>query len=67
MPTALLKAIKIAGSRRNLAKIIGTTPDAINGWLNRGVSVPLQYAIEIERFYFGEISWTEIAPHLAHF
>lgn len=63
----LLKAIKIAGSRNNLAKAIGTTTDAINAWLNRGINVPLEYAFEIERLTNGRVKWTRIAPHLAHF
>lgn len=67
MSTALLKAIGIIGSRRSLAKAIGTTPDAINAWLNRGVNVPLEYAIEIERITASAVTWPEVAPHLAHF
>ncbi len=64
---ALIKAIGIIGSRKKLANIIGTTPDALNGWLNRGVCVPLEYAIEIERITKGNVTWQEAAPHLAHF
>lgn len=67
MFAALLKAIRITSSRRNLVKAIGTTPDAINAWLNRGVRIPLEYAIEIERVTNGEVTWQEVAPHLAHF
>jgi DNA-binding transcriptional regulator YdaS (Cro superfamily) len=61
------RAIAIKGSMRNLSKDIGATPDAMNVWLNRGVNVPLGYAIEIERITKGEVTLQEVAPHLAHF
>lgn len=67
MGCPLLLAIGKAGSRRKLAKLIGTTADNINAWLNRGVNMPLEYAFEIEYFMGGEITWQELAPHLAHF
>lgn len=67
MSGALLKAIEIIGSRKKLAKAIGTTTDAINAWLNRGVHVPLEYAFEIERVTGKRIKWVKIAPHLEHF
>lgn len=67
MLVALLKAIKIKGSRRNLAKAIGVTPEVLNAWLNRGINIPLEYAFEIERATEGEVSWRDLVPHLAHF
>jgi DNA-binding transcriptional regulator YdaS (Cro superfamily) len=67
MSAGLLRAIAIKGSMRNLSKDIGATPDAMNAWLNRGVNVPLEYAIEIERVTKGEVTWQKVAPHLAHF
>ncbi|WP_347251568.1 YdaS family helix-turn-helix protein [Legionella sp.] len=67
MSSALLKAIGIIGSRRRLAKAIGTTPEVINGWLNCGIQVPLQYAFEIQCVTSGEVAWTEISPKHAHY
>jgi DNA-binding transcriptional regulator YdaS (Cro superfamily) len=67
MSAGLLRALAIKGSMRNLSKDIVATSDAINAWLNRGVNVPLEYAIEIERVTKGEVTWQVVALHLAHF
>jgi DNA-binding transcriptional regulator YdaS (Cro superfamily) len=67
MSAGLLRAIAIKGLMRNLSKDIVAMPDAMNAWLNRGVNVPLEYAIEIERVTKGEVTWQAVAPHLAHF
>ena len=64
--SCLLKTIGIVGSRKQLANMLGITPEILNAWLNRGVCVPLEYAIEIERITNGNMTWQEISPHLAH-
>lgn len=67
MVEALHRAIKHKGSRKKLCGELGVTGDRMKGWLNRGINVPLEYALEIERVTKGAVKWYEVASHLAHF
>lgn len=67
MSEALLKAVRILGSRASLANAIGTIPEVVKSWLNVGIRVPLEFAFEIQRVTNGQVTWQEISPHLARF
>ena len=45
--SGIRQACDAAGSQANLARKLGVTPPAVNGWLHRGW-VPLRRAVEIE-------------------
>lgn len=67
MSEALLKARKILGSNVKLAKAIGASEGMVNAWINKGVKVPLEFALEIDRVTGGLVHWTEVAPQFAHY
>ncbi|HEX4044699.1 MAG TPA: YdaS family helix-turn-helix protein [Gammaproteobacteria bacterium] len=59
---SLLKAIKILGSRRNLANLLGISPQRLNGWLNDEKSMGYEYAIAIEYLTHGQIKAEQLLP-----
>jgi DNA-binding transcriptional regulator YdaS (Cro superfamily) len=59
----LLKAIRMIGSQRKLAKELGITRGAINNWLNRGTAVPIDKAMMIEVLANGNLKAEALAPY----
>lgn len=46
---ALLKAIKVAGSQAELARLIGAAGQStVGNWLRRGGTVPVEYCARVE-------------------
>jgi DNA-binding transcriptional regulator YdaS (Cro superfamily) len=65
---AVLKAIRISNcSQTTFAERIGSNLDMVNSWINRGIQIPIHYAVAIECLTKGEVTWKEVSPHLAHF
>jgi len=61
----LLKASRLCGSQRKLAKKIKATPTQLNAWINRGVDIPYEYAVAIEKATDGIIAAEELTPDKA--
>jgi DNA-binding transcriptional regulator YdaS (Cro superfamily) len=57
-------AIKICGSRGELARRIGVREAVITYWLNHGKEITLEYAIKIEKATQGIVSRLYLVPHL---
>jgi DNA-binding transcriptional regulator YdaS (Cro superfamily) len=64
MENAIKKAIKLAGSKTNLARIVGITPQGLGAQLRNGKILP-DACIAIEKHFPGEITRYELDP--AHF
>ena len=60
---ALGKAIKHAGSQKNLADSIGLVPQVVNNWLRRG-NVPADHCPAIERATAGAVTCEELRPDI---
>ncbi|MES2998033.1 MAG: YdaS family helix-turn-helix protein [Pseudomonadota bacterium] len=60
MELALLRAARIFGTQRKLAKIIGASPEQVNSWLNKNIQIPLEYALEIARATQHKVKWDEL-------
>ena len=61
----LLKASKLCGSQRKLAKRIRATPTQFNAWINSGVDIPYEYAVAIEKVTDGIIAAERLSPDKA--
>ena len=61
--TALLKSIRLAGSQRKLASMLGVRPECVHYWKNNAKQIPYRYVLEIERITKGVVSRFELAPH----
>ncbi len=59
---ALLKAIKIIGSRQEVIKLLGISGQRLNAWLNGGVIMGYEYALVLEYLTCGEVIASELAP-----
>lgn len=59
---ALLRAIKIRGSRQKIIKELDITGQRLNSWLNGGVCMSYEYAIALEYLTFGQVTAAELAP-----
>lgn len=59
---AVEELIKIIGSQKKLAKIIGIAQPSIHLWLKKGC--PFNRAVQLEELSEGEISRSEFRPDL---
>lgn len=59
---ALDKAIKLAGTTKNLAEKIGVTPMAVTQWGKRGV--PVKRSLDIEAATEGEVTRHDLRPDI---
>ncbi len=57
-------AIKICGSRAELARLIGAREETITYWLNHGQHITLEYAIKIEKATNGAVNRLHLVSHL---
>ncbi len=64
---ALLKACRIAGGQKQLAKKINVDPSRLNKWINRDKSIPARYAFAIENITLGQVTCYELLPEWAPF
>ena len=62
---ALIKACKIAGSRVELAKNLAISATTLSNWVNAGVRVPLEIAMDIEVKVDGQVIAENISPTTA--
>jgi DNA-binding transcriptional regulator YdaS (Cro superfamily) len=62
---ALIKACKIAGSRVELAKDLAISATTLSNWVNAGVRVPLEIAMDIEVKVDGQVIAENISPNTA--
>jgi len=60
---ALEKLINWAPSQSGLARLLGVTPQAIDGWKRRG-QIPAERVLDIERVTDGAFSRHELRPDL---
>lgn len=61
MENAIKKAIKLAGSKTNLARVVGISPQALGAQIRNGKILP-DACIAIEKGFPGEISRYELDP-----
>lgn len=59
---ALLKAIRYFGSQQALTKVIQTSQQQVNYWLNTSKAIPYEYVLKIHAATQGQISRYELAP-----
>lgn len=59
---ALLKAIKIIGSRQETIKLLGISGQRLNSWLNGHVSMGYHFAIALQSLTLGQVMAKELAP-----
>src|SRR5690242_9987926 len=62
---SLLKASRLVGSQKKLAKGIGVSPQCLNTWINHGVDIPYEYALAIEHKTNGVVTAEELSPEKA--
>jgi DNA-binding transcriptional regulator YdaS (Cro superfamily) len=60
---AIEKAVRAAGSQSALARAIGVTPQAVQGWCASG-KVPAVRVLDIERVVDGKVTRHELRPDL---
>ena len=61
---ALTKAIELVGGQAELARKLGTSPQAVNNWLRRG-NVPLEWVPEIVDITNGFVKADELRSDIA--
>lgn len=61
--TGLVKLLELAGTKSNLAKILGVYPQAVNAWFIRGQVSP-KIAVQIEKAFDGKIKKHELRPDI---
>lgn len=61
---ALRRAIEIAGSQANLARLIGKKPGHVWAWLHRDQRVPAEVCRAIERATDGRVKRHELRPDI---
>lgn len=61
MENAIDKAIKLAGSKTKLARVVGITPQALGAQIRNGKILPV-HCIAIEKGFPGEITRYELDP-----
>lgn len=59
---ALLKAIKIIGSRQETIRLLGISGQRLNSWLNGHVSMGYHFAIALQSLTLGQVMANELAP-----
>jgi DNA-binding transcriptional regulator YdaS (Cro superfamily) len=59
----LIKAIRMIGSQQKLAKELGIRRSVINNWLNRGTTVSLEHALNIEMLTEGNVKAETLVPN----
>lgn len=60
--TALIKAVKVAGSQQALAKKIGVSQGHLWCWLNRDKRVPAERCAAIEEATNGTVTCEDLRP-----
>lgn len=60
----ILRAVLIAGSQKNLAKMVGVSAQAVFAWIARG-AVPAEHCPMIEKATKGQVTCEELRPDLA--
>jgi DNA-binding transcriptional regulator YdaS (Cro superfamily) len=59
---ALRKAIKLVGSQKKLAALLGVGCPVLNNWLNTGIKIPLKHALHIEVLTQGLVRAENLTP-----
>lgn len=60
---AIERAARVAGSQSALARAIGVTPQAVQGWCASG-KIPAVRVLDIERATEGKVTRHELRPDL---
>lgn len=58
----LLYAIKLIGSRQEVAKLLGISIKRLDRWLNGGICMGYEYAVALEHLTGGQVTAEELAP-----
>ena len=59
----ILKAVAVAGSQSELARLVGVSPQAVYAWTRGGVISPLS-AARIERATQGAVTRADLRPDI---
>jgi DNA-binding transcriptional regulator YdaS (Cro superfamily) len=62
--TALARAVRAAGSQSAFGRLIGKRQSVINGWLDRGDLLPVEFVETVEKAT--GVSRHDLRPDLAH-
>ena len=64
MTSALEKAIRVMGTQAALASSIGASQQRVSSWIKRGMAVPAEFVLPIERATRGQVTRHELRPDL---
>ena len=60
----LAKVIHFFGTQQKVGDSIGVSRKVINGWVNKGILVPVSYALSLERLTKGLVLAENLSPHV---